>query len=394
MACSTNKFIINKGIDNEFLVTIKQTGTTLPMEIVTDDAIIKYTTADLGYEYIGYQAAIEPIEAQDAVTAVVGVCAVAYVPEQPETYRALLGSLPDTGTASETYNIYINNNSSETISIDYSSDPSHAAYYSEDITFMLEVADRINNVINSGSGSAIVDAHLDENKLVLVGKPGIGHYTVNSSNIFSLYQTSTYSAAIDAIEYVAPVEAQDAREFVAGSDEVVAGYKYTTENIVLDLEDIVENYSVVGIRIKLDKPISSVDVGSYSDGWYDIGVNTSVTITPAADSTKYGTYAELSKLVVEIELTVDNIIDTFDAKLYKKSDDSLVLDSEIVTTIDSAMDGRIKLSISGTNTENLEAEKGRAEDRYYLKPLYRLIVNCATTNNDKFVAKINNVYVE
>lgn len=37
MGCSTNRFTIVKGMDNEFILTIKQTGTTLPMEIDVSD---------------------------------------------------------------------------------------------------------------------------------------------------------------------------------------------------------------------------------------------------------------------------------------------------------------------------------------------------------------------
>lgn len=42
MSCSIGKFIINKGIDNEFVLTIKQTGTTLPMEIMGSDTFTAY----------------------------------------------------------------------------------------------------------------------------------------------------------------------------------------------------------------------------------------------------------------------------------------------------------------------------------------------------------------
>ena len=37
MSCDTYKFVINRSVANEFVLTIKQTGTTLPMEIEETD---------------------------------------------------------------------------------------------------------------------------------------------------------------------------------------------------------------------------------------------------------------------------------------------------------------------------------------------------------------------
>ena len=42
MACDSNKFILNPGLSNEFIITIKQTGTTLPMEIDVADTFTAY----------------------------------------------------------------------------------------------------------------------------------------------------------------------------------------------------------------------------------------------------------------------------------------------------------------------------------------------------------------
>ena len=35
-----SKFVINKGMSNEFIITIKQSGTTLPMEITDTDTFV------------------------------------------------------------------------------------------------------------------------------------------------------------------------------------------------------------------------------------------------------------------------------------------------------------------------------------------------------------------
>lgn len=37
MSCDTEKFVITRSVANEFVLTIKQTGTTLPMEIEDTD---------------------------------------------------------------------------------------------------------------------------------------------------------------------------------------------------------------------------------------------------------------------------------------------------------------------------------------------------------------------
>lgn len=37
MACTNDKFVINKGMNNEFIITIKQNDSTLPMVIVNTD---------------------------------------------------------------------------------------------------------------------------------------------------------------------------------------------------------------------------------------------------------------------------------------------------------------------------------------------------------------------
>ena len=40
MACDTSKFVINKGMSNEFIITIKQNDSTLPMTIEDTDTFV------------------------------------------------------------------------------------------------------------------------------------------------------------------------------------------------------------------------------------------------------------------------------------------------------------------------------------------------------------------
>lgn len=40
MACDTSKFVINKGMSNEFIITIKQNDSTLPMVIDNTDTFV------------------------------------------------------------------------------------------------------------------------------------------------------------------------------------------------------------------------------------------------------------------------------------------------------------------------------------------------------------------
>ena len=58
MAC-TDKFTITKGVDNTFVFTIKQTGTTLPMEIV-NNKINKKLSIVPAVTYVPYQAKVQP----------------------------------------------------------------------------------------------------------------------------------------------------------------------------------------------------------------------------------------------------------------------------------------------------------------------------------------------
>lgn len=92
--------------------------------------------------------------------------------------------------------------------------------------------------------------------------------------------------------------------------------------------------------------------------------------------------------------------DTFIAKLYNLETKELVLvvtgdatDNGQVTVHDAA-NGQILIVLNNTTANELVSERGDKIDRYYLKPTYRLAIDCDTVNNGNFVAKIAEVYVE
>lgn len=89
--------------------------------------------------------------------------------------------------------------------------------------------------------------------------------------------------------------------------------------------------------------------------------------------------------------------DTFKAKLYRLEDNTIAMSTEEVIplmsiTVVQADAGKIALSIPNATT--LILERGSKADRYYLKPTYRLSIECDTANNGKFIARVDNVYVD
>lgn len=93
--------------------------------------------------------------------------------------------------------------------------------------------------------------------------------------------------------------------------------------------------------------------------------------------------------------------DTFVAKLKLLTDDSvtatigMTLQAGIgqITVVD-ANNGKIKLTLDSALVDSLVKERGWKEDGYYIKPTYKLAIDCATLNNGNFVAKVNKVYVD
>lgn len=63
-------------------------------------------------------------------------------------------------------------------------------------------------------------------------------------------------------------------------------------------------------------------------------------------------------------------------------------------TVESALEGQIKIVLNDALVNSLEKEVGGKEDRYYLRPLYRIAIECNTVDSGSFIAKIPLVYVE
>ena len=84
--------------------------------------------------------------------------------------------------------------------------------------------------------------------------------------------------------------------------------------------------------------------------------------------------------------------DTFEAKLLTICGGEVV--AIFTTSVLNASNGKIKLVLDDSVVKTLKTENGDRADYCYSKPLYKLVIDCDTVNNGKFVAKINKVYVE
>ena len=93
--------------------------------------------------------------------------------------------------------------------------------------------------------------------------------------------------------------------------------------------------------------------------------------------------------------------DTFEAKLFELESDTVVatitmtnvIGTGQITIYDDA-NGQILIRIDDTLINTLTKERGGKVDGYYIKPTYRIAIDCTTANNGNFVAKINKVYVD
>ena len=101
-----------------------------------------------------------------------------------------------------------------------------------------------------------------------------------------------------------------------------------------------------------------------------------------------------STLPMEIKPT-----DTFEVKIFKLSDSSLIATIGMTAGTNGqiseydANNGKLKIVLSDELVTSLVVERGDRADNYYSKPLYRLIIDAATTNNGEFIAIVDKVYV-
>lgn len=93
-----------------------------------------------------------------------------------------------------------------------------------------------------------------------------------------------------------------------------------------------------------------------------------------------------------LPMIIDEVSDTFNAYLITLSDNSTVLTKPLVVA--DALNGKVSLTITSSETTSLVSDKGTKADRYYLRPVYKLVIECNTTNNGDFIAKVPEVYVD
>lgn len=93
--------------------------------------------------------------------------------------------------------------------------------------------------------------------------------------------------------------------------------------------------------------------------------------------------------------------DTFKLTMFNRDTEAVesVLDMDNAKVdgyiaIHNDANGQIKIVMNPALTSKLEKERGPKEDRYYLRPTYRIAIECNTLNNGNFVAKIDDVYVD
>ena len=116
------------------------------------------------------------------------------------------------------------------------------------------------------------------------------------------------------------------------------------------------------------------------------------TITKGVDNTFLFTIkADGSTLPMEITGT-----DTFVADLVPldPEDTTTGLSAVSLTLPSNLLSGKVTLDIPESSTLTLVSDKGTKTDRYYLRPTYKLIIECNTANNGNFIAKVPEVYVD
>ena len=84
--------------------------------------------------------------------------------------------------------------------------------------------------------------------------------------------------------------------------------------------------------------------------------------------------------------------DTFQATIISLEDDTTFLDKPLVVV--SEPNGQVSLTITAIEADLAVVDKGSKTDRYYSRPVYKLIIDCDTAANGKFIAKVAEIYVD
>ena len=95
-------------------------------------------------------------------------------------------------------------------------------------------------------------------------------------------------------------------------------------------------------------------------------------------------------------LPMDVLNGTYTATLYSLETQAAVagLTNVALTKLTPTTNGKVSLTIPSATTATLTGERGSKVDRYYLKPVYKLVINCVGTDNGDFIAKVPEVYVD
>jgi len=93
-------------------------------------------------------------------------------------------------------------------------------------------------------------------------------------------------------------------------------------------------------------------------------------------------------LVIEVGDTfIANLINLETNVVYPQ-----VLDKALI--VEDMANGKVQLLIPQADGVDLVVSKGPRVDRYYMRPTYKLIIDCVTVNNGSFIAKVAEVYVD
>ena len=85
--------------------------------------------------------------------------------------------------------------------------------------------------------------------------------------------------------------------------------------------------------------------------------------------------------------------DTFSANLVELETGTSVLTKALTKDADLSS-GKVYLTITAAENSALTVCKGSKTDRYYLRPTHKLVIDCSTTNNGDFIARVPEVYVD
>ena len=85
--------------------------------------------------------------------------------------------------------------------------------------------------------------------------------------------------------------------------------------------------------------------------------------------------------------------DTFTASMVSLGTGTVAFTKALIKDADLAS-GKVTLVVTTAEASALASDRGTKTDRYYLRPTYKMLIDCVTTNNGNFIAKVPEVYVD